>query len=277
VSNEIVINELPSGWQRKSLSSIAGKPQYGWTTKARSDGSVKLLRTTDISSGSVNWATVPGCDEAPLNISKYLLRPGDIVVSRAGSVGFSYLVDESCPPNAIFASYLMRIRPDSALMRPELLRHYMRSPQYWRQVNEASVGVGLANVNGSKLSAMQVPVPPRDLQDKLTQILDSARARGGSVSRRLSAARRAIESFRQAVLSAACSGRLTADWREEHNGEAHQLAEELRSRSALRRKQLAEPQSDPLDDLPADWEIAALDLIIDHIEAGKSFSYGTAS
>ena len=42
---------LPEGWKWKTLGEICSKPQYGWTTKANPEnGTVKLLRTTDITS-----------------------------------------------------------------------------------------------------------------------------------------------------------------------------------------------------------------------------------
>jgi type I restriction enzyme S subunit len=102
--------DLPNGWTLSTLGEISTKPQYGWTTKANHEsGKVKLLRTTDITSGQINWATVPYCSKEPDDLDKYLLKPGDIVISRAGSVGVSYLLTEI--DNAVFASYLIRFRP----------------------------------------------------------------------------------------------------------------------------------------------------------------------
>ena len=46
---------LPPGWAKTSLGEISQKPQYGWTTKADPDGEgIRLLRTTDITSGSID-------------------------------------------------------------------------------------------------------------------------------------------------------------------------------------------------------------------------------
>jgi type I restriction enzyme S subunit len=97
--------EFPEGWEIARLEEISTAPQYGWTTSADKDNNeVKLLRTTDISKGIVDWSTVPGCKKKPDNLAKYLLSSGDIVVSRAGSVGLSYVVKEC--PESVFASYL---------------------------------------------------------------------------------------------------------------------------------------------------------------------------
>jgi type I restriction enzyme S subunit len=103
--------ELPVGWELSTLGEVAGKGQYGWTTKASPYGSVKLLRTTDITKGPVDWETVPFCQENPDHIDKYRLSPGDIVISRAGSVGFASLIGE-VTGLCVFASYLIRFSPN---------------------------------------------------------------------------------------------------------------------------------------------------------------------
>ena len=83
-----IAEDLPLGWASTTLGGICDKPEYGWTTKAANSGpSPKLLRTTDISKGVIDWSTVPVCTQVPPSLDKYLLKKEDIVVSRAGSVG----------------------------------------------------------------------------------------------------------------------------------------------------------------------------------------------
>ncbi len=84
------MGKLPEGWVTTHLSEICSKPQYGYTTKSSSMGDVKFLRTTDITKGAVDWSSVPYCMDAPEDVSKYQLQDRDIVISRAGSVGFSF-------------------------------------------------------------------------------------------------------------------------------------------------------------------------------------------
>ena len=85
------------GWVWATLDEISQPPQYGWTTSAKNRGKLHLLRTTDITSGYINWETVPFCEREPTDVEKYLLKDGDIVISRAGSVGYSYLIKEPYP------------------------------------------------------------------------------------------------------------------------------------------------------------------------------------
>lgn len=210
----ITQRSVDSGWPVHALREVAGQPQYGWTTRARAGAGTKLLRTTDITSGRIDWDAVPACEEDPTDVAKYRLSPGDIVISRAGSVGFSALIDKSCPGNAVFASYLVRVRPNPTFIRPRFLAHYMRSPHYWGQISDAVVGIGLANVNGSKLAAIKLPVPSLAEQERLVGVLDRCESSLAVATEHLDRARRAVEQFRQTVLMAACSGSLTADLRE---------------------------------------------------------------
>ena len=82
------LSDLPKGWEWTTLQEICSAPQYGWTTKATTHGTLHLLRTTDITDGNVDWETVPFCTEEPPDKEKYLLKTGDIVISRAGSIGY---------------------------------------------------------------------------------------------------------------------------------------------------------------------------------------------
>jgi len=86
--------ELPRDWLWTTIEKVTHPPQYGWTTSANETGEIKLLRTTDITSGEIDWENVPYCKKAPDDIEKYILHDGDIVISRAGSVGYSHLIEK---------------------------------------------------------------------------------------------------------------------------------------------------------------------------------------
>jgi type I restriction enzyme S subunit len=236
-----------SGWPWMSLEQVAGKPQYGWTTKTRLSEGIKILRTTDISSGTVNWATIPVCEIPPRNLDKFTLFPLDVLVSRAGSVGFNYMVDETCPPGTVFASYLMRLRPNRAVIDPGFLRHYFRSPIYWSQVAEGAIGIAMANLNGSKLARFRVPVPPLPVQRSIARQLDRMSDLSTTADTHLRQTRIALARFRQSILGAACSGRLTNEFRLEDR----------------------DPNEHSGLDTPPDWQRLTLGEICERITSGS--------
>lgn len=148
--------ELPEGWLQRKVKDICEYPQYGYTASAQyQEVGPKFLRITDIQNGRVNWDTVPYCT-CP-NVDKYRLQNGDIIFVRTGATtGKSFLVTD--PPEAVFASYLIRLRA-GPLILPEFLYCHFQSPLYWEGVFMGIEDGNRPNMNGSKLANLEVPFP----------------------------------------------------------------------------------------------------------------------
>jgi type I restriction enzyme S subunit len=157
-----------------SLSSLTEHPQYGFTASASQEFSgVKLVRITDLQDGKISWDTVPYCQcEQP---EKYLLQPNDILFARTGATtGKTHLVKEA--PAAVFASYLIRVRPKEDGCS-DYLYYFFQSDVYWRQIIEEKKGSAQPNVNGQKLMNIDVPMVDNKTQVAISQFLEVVRAR----------------------------------------------------------------------------------------------------
>jgi type I restriction enzyme S subunit len=205
-----------NNWATARIGDLTYHPQYGWTTIAKkSTDGLKLLRTTDISGGSVNWNSVPVCTQEPEDIEKYLLKDEDILVSRVGSVGLSYLINK--PPPSVFASYLIRFQAKKNKIRSKLLYYFFQSPQYWSAIGIDKLGIAVPNVNATKLSDIEVSYPVSlGEQDKLSSNLDYLLPKVNYHKEKISKARKLLQKFRQSVLFAAVTGKLTEEWRIEN-------------------------------------------------------------
>jgi len=211
-----MIDEFPEGWVLSTLGEVCSHPQYGWTTSAKRVGKgLKLLRTTDISAGPVDWSAVPECAREPEDPTKYLLTRGDILVARAGSVGVSYIVTEECP-RAVFASYLIRFHPFNGISS-EFIGLFLQSRAYWSAIREDTAGIAIPNINASKLSTLELPLPPSSEQRRIVAKVEALFAEVSGTRDCLTKASARLKRFRQSVLAAACSGRLTEDWRARHD------------------------------------------------------------
>ncbi len=270
----------PEGWATARLEDICTSPQYGWTTSAdRNRTDLKLLRTTDISTGIVDWSTVPGCAKEPNDSEKYLLEPGDIVISRAGSVGLSYLV-KKCP-RAIFASYLIRFRPNPPI-ESEFIALFLKSQQYWAAIADETIGIAIPNVNASKLRKIEIPLPPLAEQKRVVANVEELLACVNVVRERLAKVKEILKRFRQAVLAAACSGRLTADWREKHPWvssvkEVIDKIQRTRLEQAITEKEkkrirdtYSYQEKENPELLPQSWKYVALDKLCESFQYGSS-------
>lgn len=148
------------GWKTIALGDYADSVDYGVTASATQQPSgPKFLRITDIQNGEVNWKTVPWCECDARSASGSRLQPGDIVFARTGATtGKSYLIRE-CPKDAVFASYLIRVRV-GALVDSGYLSHFFNSPNYWQQITQSARGVAQPGVNASTLKTLKIPLPP---------------------------------------------------------------------------------------------------------------------
>jgi type I restriction enzyme S subunit len=164
-------------WPRVSLADISESIDYGHTASADTNAvGPKFLRITDIQDGRVDWSSVPRCICSESGASKYALQNGDIVFARTGATtGKSYLLSQ-IPEEAIFASYLIRVRPCQGNVDPGYLSQFFGTQDYWAQINRSSSGTAQGGVNASKLKMLSIPLPPLPEQRRIAAILDKADA-----------------------------------------------------------------------------------------------------
>ena len=166
-SNNKLPFEIPETWEWVKVKDLAEKIEYGYTASASAhEVGPHMLRITDIQDGEVNWESVPYCEIEEQKVEKYLVTEGDILFARTGgTTGKSYLVGKC--PRSIFASYLIRIRANTAVVVPEYLSLYFYSNYYWAQIKEESQGTGQPNCNGKKLGGLNLPLPPKSEQQRI--------------------------------------------------------------------------------------------------------------
>ncbi len=162
---------LPKGWRWVKLGDYCQQIDYGYTASANFNiTEPRFLRITDIQNGNVVWEKVPGCEITPQEEKSNLLVDGDIVFARTGATtGKSFLIKN--PPRAVFASYLIRVRPISQII-PDFLYVFFQSDEYWRQIKLRARGGAQPNVNASLLSEIHIPLAPLEEQKRIAARLD---------------------------------------------------------------------------------------------------------
>ena len=167
------IGPVPEGWEISLLRDCAKKPEYGHTASANSEPiGPRLLRITDIQDGSVEWDRVPYCNcDSDIMMSKGL-KADDIVVARIGATtGKSFIISEC--PEAIFASYLIRLRTNRNKVTPPYLYYYMQTNPYWRHIDYHKGGRLRGGVSIPVLESLPLPLPNLAEQEEIVSILDA--------------------------------------------------------------------------------------------------------
>jgi len=161
----------------RPLDELALSVDYGVTASASvAKVGPQFLRITDIQDDRVDWATVPFCEASAAEEEGARLQEGDIVFARTGATtGKSFLI-RACPERVVFASYLIRVRPNLREVEPGYLAWYFQTPDYWRQISSNLSGTAQPGVNATKLKALSVPRPPLPEQRRIADILDKADA-----------------------------------------------------------------------------------------------------
>lgn len=155
-----------------TLASICTDVSYGYTESATpTEVGPKFLRITDIQGGSFDWSTVPFCPANDQNSEKYKLAIGDIVVARTGNSTGENAQIISAPPPAVFASYLIRFRPDANRINPFFLGYQLRTEQFRRYVAAVRGGSAQPGANAKQLGSFPIRWIERKQQDAVVRLL----------------------------------------------------------------------------------------------------------
>ena len=163
-------------WPQIPIGKVISSTQYGLSTLADSFGMVSIVGMKDIHDGLVHIDPSVRITIPETRLSQYLLEDGDILLNRTNSpdlVGKSGLFRGNA--NAVFASYLVRIKLDRSQADPEFINQFMNSEMGQRQIKTLSTrAISQANLNPTAFRQhFHVPFPPITVQREIATILST--------------------------------------------------------------------------------------------------------
>ena len=157
-------------WPTVEVGELA-KPEYGFTASARDTGDARFVRITDISDGGTLRSDGPKFIKLEKDSREFLLSKGDVLVARTGATyGKTMLFNEEY--QAVFASYLIRLRFPEEVIDPSFYWAFAQSDSYWSQAQALSTGGGQPQFNGAVIKKIRLPVPPLEKQRAIVAELD---------------------------------------------------------------------------------------------------------
>lgn len=276
-------NELPEGWVWTTLGEINLREAKGidpgktpektfelWSVPSFDDQAPEIIQGKEIKSG------------------KQAVEPGDVLICKINPrINRVWLVGEKGEHEQIGSTEWIIIKPVANVL-PEYLLYYCRSDAFRKLMNSEVSGVGgsLTRARPKLVMQYEIPLPPLAEQRRIVAKLDALMAQLDSSRERLERVPALLKRFRQAVLAAAVSGRLTEAWRAQQPEGGETAADLLARIRAERRTQWeakqqakrgnqlslsdawkqkyeepAEPDTEDLPELPEGWQWASFDTI----------------
>ncbi|MCK5232836.1 MAG: restriction endonuclease subunit S, partial [Desulfobulbaceae bacterium] len=203
--------KAPYSWSLATVKQLAERVQYGSSSKTSEDErGVPVLRMGNIFEGELFLNKLKYLPKDHKEFPGLLLEADDLLFNRTNS---PELVGKTAtytgkPAPCSFASYLIRVRLLEGV-NPQFLSYYINS-LYGRQWIKSVVSqqVGQANVNGTKLQALTVPVPPRREQNALVTEVENRFSVIKKLELDLDSNLVRAERLRQSILGKAFSGEL---------------------------------------------------------------------
>ncbi|WP_372719362.1 restriction endonuclease subunit S [Novipirellula sp.] len=220
---------LPEGWEKSTIGDVA-KIVTGKTPSTKKKeyhgGDIPFVKPGDLDregglSTSETYVTELGATQAPR------LPASTVLVSCIGNLGKVAILER----DAICNQQINAILPTDAL-ESRFTFHWAKTIRPWMEENASATTVTI--LNKGRFEGAPVVIPPLAEQRRIVSKIESLQERSSRARRALSEVGPLLEQFRQSVLRAAFSGRLTADWREAHQDV--EPATELLSRIRTQRR-----------------------------------------
>jgi len=203
--------KLPKGWTEVTLDQISEVITGNTPSKTEPKnygGKYAYFKPADLDFGYMVKKSTDTLSEIGIQRARFIPAFSTLVTcigATIGKTGYS-LVDGSCNQQ------INALVPDDNIDN-SWLYHMVCAPQLKHQVIEKASSTTLPILNKSKFSKLEIVLAPLPEQKRIVEKLDSVLAQVDTIQQRLNNLPDIIKRFRQSVLAAAVSGKLTEQWR----------------------------------------------------------------
>jgi type I restriction enzyme S subunit len=250
---------LPQGWITTRISELAETRSGGTPSTAKREywdnGDVPWINSGALKDCIISQPSTYITKLGSKNSAAKLFPKNTVVIALTGATtGRVGILDFACSANQSVTG----IFPSEAFL-PSYLFNFLRSAR--PAVLELAIGSAQPHINKRIVDDFEVPLGPLPEQRRIMAKLEALLGKVDANQQRLAKIPVLLKRFRQSVLAAACSGRLTADWREvmPDTEPASALLERIACQSG---QTLSKCDANELSfDIPSSWEsIQASDL-----------------
>ena len=205
---------FPSNWTVATLGEISSYIQRGKSPKYVESSPLavinqKCIRWNQLQTEHQKYIHP---EQIPTWDANRHVRQGDILWNSTGTgtVGRAYLVKSTdCQPPKVVDSHVTIVRPNPEV-DSRIIFYWIKGPNVQNRIEELCDGsTNQVELSRTAISEIKIPLPPINEQRRIADKLDRVLARVDATNEHLSRVAPLIKRFRQSVLAAAVSGRLT--------------------------------------------------------------------
>ena len=207
-SPELIRAPLPEGWAQCTLRTLVLPSKDKIHPAAVPRSPYLSLEHIESNTGRIlNHGR--GSD---VRSTKTVFRAGDVLYGRLRP----YLNKVCIPEFDGICSTDILVFPRSDLVDSRFLAFFLLSRDVVRFAHHHSTGVQLPRISFASLSRFPVALPPSAEQRRIVAKIEELLAHVNAAQERIEKLAELLRQFQQTVSAAACSGKLTKDWRSRH-------------------------------------------------------------
>lgn len=195
------VGKIPEGWKINKIKHLCSKnSEYGsgGSSEDYEQEGIRLIRITDID--EKKGLISDGVYLPKKNVNKeMILKTGDILLARSGSVGISFYYDKEKYQECTFAGYLVRFRTDY-LKENKFLYYFTKSKSFHAQIESNSVQTTIENFNAKKYSDIVLAIPPTNEQSTIVYFLDKKTSKLNKILNKLNSLKQYFKEKRLALI-----------------------------------------------------------------------------
>lgn len=176
---------LPKGWLWVALKDVAAPipnaivdGPFGSNLKLTdySESGVPVLQGKNITDDTFRWLDIRYISTSKASeLRRSSVRPGDILIVKIGSIGYSAIVPELRSHEfAIIPANLAKVTPNKGRVDTQYLHHWLKTPDSKTYLTGAASKTAQPALSLGKIKELPVPLPPLEEQHRIAAILNQA-------------------------------------------------------------------------------------------------------
>jgi type I restriction enzyme S subunit len=275
-------DELSEGWTDTLLTDICARDKFAIVdgpfgsdlklTDYVPDGTVPVLTTKNLT-GTYDPNTVRFISPEKFEqLKRSKVVGGDILIAKIGSIGKCSLYPVDAP-TAIIPANLCKISADDRIVFNRYLCWQIKAEGFQSKLWGITSATAQPAFSVQRLKTLSVRLAPILEQHRIVAKLENLIDKVNLCQKRLESIPAILKRFRQAILAAACSGKLTEDWRQQNPTLTLDAAEVVSGITPGVSSVCVASDEDPMEtfEIPSEWVWARCEHLCD---SERAITYG---